>query len=191
MVNNALGHRLGQIHSVESQRDDEDRVCLGSQWQPHGVYAPSTLRRGEASTARILRGKKVPTKTGGSTSRKLTKSSSHASMLPTANVRDNMHEWGPWRCYSWGVCTTDGNYDGCDARNLCCNSHAVRSFFNNAIDSVKQPLRGKFQAARHKTRPWCYWASRLPARLATRSRATLAQTSEHDQRVQRSLRRPQ
>ena len=86
MVNNALGHRLGQIHSVESQRDDEDRVCLGSQWQPHGVYAPSTLRRGEASTARILRGKKVPTKTGGSTSRKLTKSSSHASMLPTANV---------------------------------------------------------------------------------------------------------
>ena len=69
---------------------------------------------------------------------------------PNGKRRDNMHEWGPWRCYSWGVCTTDGNYDGCDARNLCCNSHAVRSFFNNAIDSVKQPLRGKFQAARHK-----------------------------------------
>ncbi|CAE7548606.1 DNAJB8 [Symbiodinium sp. CCMP2592] len=30
MVDNALGHRLGQIHSVESQRDDKDMVCLDS-----------------------------------------------------------------------------------------------------------------------------------------------------------------
>ncbi|OLP85078.1 hypothetical protein AK812_SmicGene33967 [Symbiodinium microadriaticum] len=88
---------------------------------------------------------------------------------PHGRRRHNMHEWGPWRCYAckfqvkdsnkvthldektvWGVYAIDGNYDGCDARNLCCNNYAVRSFFNVAIDNVKQPLRNQFQAARHK-----------------------------------------
>ena len=30
MVDNALGHRLGQIHSVETRRDDKDMVCVDS-----------------------------------------------------------------------------------------------------------------------------------------------------------------
>ena len=169
MVDNALGHRLGQIHSVETQRDDRDMVCLDSQME-------YTRRRQQHMKEKVdaFRRLKAAWQEGayhdwGQHWSKADKVVSARFNAPHGRRRNNMHEWGPWRCYSckfqvkdsnkvtnldektvWGVCTIDGNYDGCDARNLCCNNHAVRSFFNAAIDSVKQPLRGKFQAARHK-----------------------------------------
>eukprot|EP00439_Symbiodinium_sp_Y106_P023589 s6439_g2.t2 len=169
MVDNALGHRLGQIHSVETQRDDRDMVCLDSQME-------YTRRRQQHMKEKVdaFRRLKAAWQEGayhdwGQHWSKADKVVSTRFNAPHGRRRNNMHEWGPWRCYSckfqvkdsnkvtnldektvWGVCTIDGNYDGCDARNLCCNNHAVRSFFNAAIDSVKQPLRGKFQAARHK-----------------------------------------
>ena len=168
MLDNSQQHRLGQIHSVESQRDDRDMVCLDS----HMEYQ---RRRQQHLRERVdfMKNLKAAWKEGaynewGHDWYKADKVISTRVNAPNGRRRHNMHEWGPWRCYGckfqvkdsnkvtnvdekvvWGVCTIDGNYD-CDPRHLCCNNHAVRSFFNKAIDDVKEPLRGKFQVARRK-----------------------------------------
>ena len=95
MVDNALNHRLGQIHSVESQRDDKDMVCLDS----HMEY---TRRRQQHMKEKVdaFRRLKAAWQEGAYQDWGQHKSKADKVVItrfnaPNGRRRHNMHEWGP------------------------------------------------------------------------------------------------